>query len=187
VPGPRPRAGETNGAPGGGGAGPRRRGRQGRTAGEPRAAPREGAGATPPGEQGRAAGGPRPRRGARAGGNRGHAGKKKGEGEEKRERERERGAHLEVQIQRSPSPKPRAPRRERDGGEEVATWENQMKERERKEGGTHMGEGQGAGGVWARAGWARPHCGSKSRGMHNHRSESNSRNENRNETRKTRD
>jgi hypothetical protein len=42
----------------------------------------------PRGEQGSADGEPRPRRGVRVGGNKGHAGKKKGEGEEKRERER---------------------------------------------------------------------------------------------------
>jgi hypothetical protein len=60
-----------------------------------------------------------------------------------------------------------------------------MRERERKEG--RMGEGQGARGMRARAGWAEPHRGSKSRGTHNHISESNSRNENRNETRQTRD
>jgi hypothetical protein len=60
-----------------------------------------------------------------------------------REREGEgRGAHLGVQIRRSPSPNPRAQQgRERDGGEEVATWENQMREREIKDG-EHMGRGR---------------------------------------------
>jgi hypothetical protein len=101
-------------------------------------------------------------------------------GEGKRERERERGAHLGVQIRRSLSPKPRAPwERERDGGEEVAARENQMTETERREEGARMGEGQGTGGAWARAGqagsgWAGPHRGSKSRGTHNHRLEFNS-------------
>jgi hypothetical protein len=46
--------------------------------------------------------------------------------------------------------------------------------------GARHGEGQGARGARAKAGpsWAGPHRGSKSRGTHNHRSESKSRNEN---------
>jgi hypothetical protein len=64
------------------------------------------------------------------------------EGEGKRERERERGAHLGVQIWRSPSPKPRAPWGERGGGEEVAARKNQMRERERREGGAQGRHGR---------------------------------------------
>jgi hypothetical protein len=55
-----------------------------------------------------------------------------------------------------------------------------------------VGAGLGTGGARAKAGqagsnWAGPHRGSKSHSTHNHRLESNSRNENRNETRQTRD
>jgi hypothetical protein len=104
-------------------------------------------------------------------------GKKKGEGEGKREKERERGAHLGVQIRQSPSPRPRAPPwGERDGRErEVATREKSNERKRTGEGGHAWGAG-GARGARAelgraRLGWAGPHCGSKSHGTHNHRSE----------------
>jgi hypothetical protein len=61
-----------------------------------------------------------------------------------------------------------------------------MRERETRGGGTH-GEGTGARGARAElgragSGWAGPHCGSKLRGTHNHRSEFNSQSKIRNET-----
>jgi hypothetical protein len=174
VPGPRPRAGAgatcwgRGRAPGrprpcrGGWAepqgsrGPRRRGSRGRATGEGRGTPSWEQGRAARMSRGRAVGeagarrrGPRPRRGARAGGNGGRAGKKKGEGEEKieRERERERGGDL---TSGSKSGDHRLQNlghhggRER-GGEEVAVRENQMKERERKEGARAWGRGSAPG------------------------------------------
>jgi hypothetical protein len=84
-------------------------------------------------------------RGRATGRGRGHAGKKKGEGEGKREMERERGGEL---TSGSKSGDHRLQNlghhgeREKGGGEEVAARENQMRERERREG-VRMGDGPG--------------------------------------------
>jgi hypothetical protein len=64
-------------------------GEQGAATGEGRGPHRGEAGGAPPGGQGPRRWGPRPCRGARAGGNRGHTWKKKGEGKRERERDRE--------------------------------------------------------------------------------------------------
>jgi hypothetical protein len=74
---------------------------------------------------------------------RGHAGKKKGEGEGKRERERERGGELTSGSKSGDHCLQNLGHhreRERGGGEEVAARENQMREREIREG-ARMGEG----------------------------------------------
>jgi hypothetical protein len=115
------------------------------------------------------------------------------EGEGKRERERERGGELTSGSKSDDHHLQNLGHhgeRERGGGEEIVARENQMKERERREGARAWGRGRALGARGpgqAGSGWARPHRGSKSRSTHNHRSETNSRDENRNETRQTRD
>jgi hypothetical protein len=132
--GPRPRAGE-----GGWAVPPRGRGRAA-------------------GEQGRAAGGPRPGRGKPGGAQ----GRRKGRG---RRRERGRGRGELTSGSKSGDHRLQnlghhGGERERGGGVEVAARENQMKERERKEGGAWgRGRAPGARGLeraglgWARLGW----------------------------------
>jgi hypothetical protein len=134
-----------------------------------------------PGGRGRAA--PRTWGAARRGG--------EGEGKRERERERERGGEL---TSGSKSDDHRLQNlghhreRERGGGEEAAARENQMRERERREGRAWgRGRAPGARGPewvgWAGLGRAGSCCEAKTHDTHNHRSESDSRNETEQHTR----
>jgi hypothetical protein len=122
--------------------------------------------------------GPRRARGPRVGATsaRGRAGSRSGEKKGRgrgRERERERRGEL-TSVSKFGDHRLQNlghhGERERDGGEEIAAQENQMRERERREG-ARMGGGAGCRG---RAGQAGSHCGAKTPDTHNHRSESKS-------------
>jgi hypothetical protein len=113
-------------------------------------------------------------------------GRRKGRG---REREGEgRGSHLGVQIRQSPSPKPRAQWGEREVEEGKSLRGKKLTEGNGRDGRGHApGEGRGARGMWARVGpsWVAPRV--KSPRHAQPLFEIQSRNENRNVTRQTRD